>query len=265
LSFLIHHYSLQPFNPSISFHFSTSSRVGAIQPTDRNNLAAPLSNRLYFAGEHTSALYPATVHGAYLSGIAAASAILSAPTVAPTSSPTITVTIATPLSTTVFVTQTVNTGQSLAEMQYASFATAFANGMQNAIPGTTVVVTGVTAATRRFLLAAAAVSYTASSTTLSAATIQTGIVSPAATSAVASFLGTAGFSGVTLSTPVFTTPAPSSAPVQSNKLSQVHVAVASPYWVMCIAFDSIKTVTFVVITIHTFAPVFILHSRYFYS
>ena len=141
------------------------------------------------------------------------------PSTAPTSLPA--TPTSTPLSTTVFVTQTVNTVQSLAEMQYASFATAFANGMQSALPGTTIVVTGVTASTRRFLLAAASVSYTATSTILSAAAIQTSIASPAATSAVASSLGSAGYSGVTLSTPVFTTPAPSSAPVTTNKLSQV--------------------------------------------
>ena len=185
--------------------------MGAVQPTDRNNLAAPLNNRLYFAGEHTSANYPATVHGAYLSGLAAASAVLSATAPAPTS---------TGLSTKIFVTQTVNTGQTLAQMQAPAFATAFAYGLQFALPGTNIVVTGVTASTRRFLLAAAAVSYTATSASLSASSLQAGISSTAATTAVTSFLKTAGFSGVSLSVPAFVTPAPTSAPVAS-KLSQV--------------------------------------------
>ena len=189
-----------------------------MQPTDRNNLAAPLNNRLYFAGEHTSANYPATVHGAYLSGLAAASAVLSAPTLAPTPYPTIPT--ADGLTTTVFVTQTVNTGQTLAQMQAPAFATAFAYGLQFALPGTNIVVTGVTASTRRFLLAAAAVSYTATSASLSASSLQAGISSTAATTAVTSFLKTAGFSGVSLSVPAFVTPAPTSAPVAS-KLSQV--------------------------------------------
>ncbi len=36
---------------------------------DFEALAAPVGNRLYFAGEHTSAAYRGTVHGAYLSGL----------------------------------------------------------------------------------------------------------------------------------------------------------------------------------------------------
>ena len=125
------------------------------------------------------------------------------------------------VSTTVFATQKVNTGQTLTEMQYATFATAFATGMQSVLPGTTIIVTGVTASSRRYLLAAAAVSYTATSTSLSTASIQAGISSTAATTAVTSSLQSAGFSGVVLSVPVFATPAPSSAPVQSSTLSQV--------------------------------------------
>lgn len=48
--------------------------VGADSDT-RNRLAALLEDRLFFAGEATSEAYPATVHGAYLSGIDAAEAI----------------------------------------------------------------------------------------------------------------------------------------------------------------------------------------------
>ena len=198
-----------------------------MQPTDRNNLAAPLNNRLYFAGEHTSANYPATVHGAYLSGLAAASAVLSAPTLAPTPYPTIPT--ADGLTTTVFVTQTVNTGQTLAQMQAPAFATAFANGMQAALPGTTITVTGVAASTRRFLLAAAAVSYTATSATLSVASLKAGISCTAATTAVTSSLQTAGFSGITLAAPTFATPTPAPTSVSdAPRLSQVRPSPALP-------------------------------------
>ncbi|MEL7436499.1 MAG: FAD-dependent oxidoreductase, partial [Chloroflexota bacterium] len=42
----------------------------------REKLAEPIVNTLFFAGEATSTDYPATVHGAYESGIAAAKAII---------------------------------------------------------------------------------------------------------------------------------------------------------------------------------------------
>jgi len=43
---------------------------------ERRHLAAPVSGRVFFAGEATSSRYPATVHGAYLSGLNAASALM---------------------------------------------------------------------------------------------------------------------------------------------------------------------------------------------
>lgn len=43
---------------------------------DFATLAHPVNNRLFFAGEHTSQDYRGTVHGAYISGISAASAIV---------------------------------------------------------------------------------------------------------------------------------------------------------------------------------------------
>lgn len=49
-----------------------------MHPDDRSHLAAPVSERLYFAGEATSERYSATVHGAYLSGIDAAQTWLAA-------------------------------------------------------------------------------------------------------------------------------------------------------------------------------------------
>ena len=45
---------------------------------DLDALAAPVDDRLYFAGEATHRHHPATVHGAYLSGLAAADASVRA-------------------------------------------------------------------------------------------------------------------------------------------------------------------------------------------
>ena len=42
----------------------------------QSNLAKPVKNRLFFGGEASSEDYPATVHGAYLSGQRAAQEIL---------------------------------------------------------------------------------------------------------------------------------------------------------------------------------------------
>ena len=47
--------------------------IGA-SPKDRTNLAKPVDGRIFFAGEATSSLYPSTLHGAWLSGLAAAKA-----------------------------------------------------------------------------------------------------------------------------------------------------------------------------------------------
>ena len=49
--------------------------VGA-EPKMRNALAAPLGNRVFFAGEATASDYPATVHGAQSSGVRVAQEIL---------------------------------------------------------------------------------------------------------------------------------------------------------------------------------------------
>jgi len=45
------------------------------RPRHRRDLAEPVRQRLFFAGEATSMEYPATVHGAYLSGLRAAAEI----------------------------------------------------------------------------------------------------------------------------------------------------------------------------------------------
>ncbi|TQV99670.1 lysine-specific histone demethylase 1 [Cordyceps javanica] len=54
---------------------SYSSAAPEMQPEDYDNMARPLGN-LFFAGEHTIGTHPATVHGAYLSGLRAASEVL---------------------------------------------------------------------------------------------------------------------------------------------------------------------------------------------
>ena len=49
--------------------------VGA-KPKDFKQMGLPVNDRLFFAGEHTSADYRGTAHGAYLSGVEAAEAVL---------------------------------------------------------------------------------------------------------------------------------------------------------------------------------------------
>jgi monoamine oxidase len=53
-------------------------KVGAT-PDVRDVLAAPMQNRIFFAGEATHRRFPATVHGAYLSGRRAARELLARP------------------------------------------------------------------------------------------------------------------------------------------------------------------------------------------
>ncbi|KHN96255.1 vacuolar protein sorting 33A-like protein [Metarhizium album ARSEF 1941] len=54
---------------------SYSSAAPGMQPDDYDSMARPVGN-LVFAGEHTIGTHPATVHGAYLSGLRAASEVL---------------------------------------------------------------------------------------------------------------------------------------------------------------------------------------------
>ncbi|KAH7252390.1 Sec1-like protein [Fusarium tricinctum] len=54
---------------------SYSSAAPGMQPEDYDIMARPVGN-LFFAGEHTIGTHPATVHGAYLSGLRAASEVL---------------------------------------------------------------------------------------------------------------------------------------------------------------------------------------------
>lgn len=54
---------------------SYSSAAPSMKPDDYNTMARSVGN-LFFAGEHTTGTHPATVHGAYLSGLRAASEII---------------------------------------------------------------------------------------------------------------------------------------------------------------------------------------------
>jgi lysine-specific histone demethylase 1 len=54
---------------------SYSHKAVGSSPEDIKALAEPVGDRVYFAGEATSVEHPATVHGAYMSGQAAAEAI----------------------------------------------------------------------------------------------------------------------------------------------------------------------------------------------
>ncbi|KAH7027497.1 flavin-containing amine oxidoreductase-domain containing protein [Microdochium trichocladiopsis] len=56
---------------------SYSSAGPTMQPEDYKLMARPVGN-LFFAGEHTTDTHPATVHGAYLSGLRAASEVITA-------------------------------------------------------------------------------------------------------------------------------------------------------------------------------------------
>ncbi|KAG9248887.1 putative lysine-specific histone demethylase 1A [Calycina marina] len=61
-----------------SFAYGSYSYTGAkFQPDDYEEMAKPIGN-LFFAGEHTCGTHPATVHGAYISGLRAASEVLDA-------------------------------------------------------------------------------------------------------------------------------------------------------------------------------------------
>eukprot|EP00477_Mikrocytos_mackini_P000579 GAHX01000618.1.p1 GENE.GAHX01000618.1~~GAHX01000618.1.p1 ORF type:complete len:831 (-),score=207.66 GAHX01000618.1:48-2540(-) len=61
------------------FHTSYSYMGKDACSEDYEALKTPVENRLYFAGEHTSRKHPATVAGAYLSGLSAASRFLTNP------------------------------------------------------------------------------------------------------------------------------------------------------------------------------------------
>ncbi|KAH8814984.1 flavin-containing amine oxidoreductase-domain containing protein [Xylogone sp. PMI_703] len=60
------------------FSYGSYSYTGPnFQPDDYEVMAKPVGN-LFFAGEHTCGTHPATVHGAYISGLRAASEVLEA-------------------------------------------------------------------------------------------------------------------------------------------------------------------------------------------
>lgn len=60
------------------FTFGAYSAVPVgVDPAVRDDLAEPVGDSLFFAGEATASDYPSTVHGAYLSGMAAAEQIMA--------------------------------------------------------------------------------------------------------------------------------------------------------------------------------------------
>lgn len=60
------------------FAFGSYSYIPVrVQYNEMDNLADPLNDRLFFAGEATNRMYPNTVHGAYLSGIREAQRLFS--------------------------------------------------------------------------------------------------------------------------------------------------------------------------------------------
>ena len=106
-------------------------------------------------------------------------------------------------NTVVSVSQIVTSATlTVSQAQSSSFMTAFAAGIQNAVPGVTITVTSVSAARRR-LLASVVVSYTAGSATASASALAASLSSPAAIAATSASLGAAGYAGVFVSSPVF--------------------------------------------------------------
>ena len=117
-----------------------------------------------------------------------------------TSFPTTTVGV---LNTVIAVTQTVASATlTVSQAQSNTFMTAFAVGIQSAVPGVTITVTSVTAARRR-LLASVVVSYSASSTTVSTSALSASLSSSATIASASASLVAAGYAGVSISSPVF--------------------------------------------------------------
>ena len=195
------------------------SKVGAVQPTDRNNLAATEGGRLFFAGEHTSALYPATVHGAYLSGLAAGAAIASLPP-APTSAPTQSPKPVVVPTVTVYATQTI-AGTIIFLASQPRFVGVFVNTTAAALgeDPSAVAVVDVTEATRRSLLAARsiAVRFTVTSRRQTTGALAAGLLATGTLLALNRALGTVA-PGTTVSPPVirtsFLAPTPTPGPTQ---------------------------------------------------
>jgi predicted NAD/FAD-dependent oxidoreductase len=72
-------YQITRWNADPFAHGSYSFNALGATPEMRDHLAQSVDGRLFFAGEATSRQYFGTVHGAYLSGVAAADEVLSAP------------------------------------------------------------------------------------------------------------------------------------------------------------------------------------------
>ena len=68
--FLLTRWQQDPFSYGSYSYMATGATL-----SDRKTLGEPVDNRLFFAGEATSQKHPATVHGAFLSGLEAAKKI----------------------------------------------------------------------------------------------------------------------------------------------------------------------------------------------
>ena len=124
---------------------------------------------------------------------------LASPVATPVTAPT------TPIattSTTVSATQSVSSATlTVAQAQSGSFAAAFVAGIQGSVPDVTVTVTSV-AASRRRLLVSVIVSYTAISTSTDTATLTASLSNSVTVAAISTSLSNAGYSGVSVSSPV---------------------------------------------------------------
>ncbi|MFI4956536.1 MAG: FAD-dependent oxidoreductase [Gammaproteobacteria bacterium] len=71
-SFFITRWLADPYSQGSYSYYAVGSSID-----DRDSLAQPIDNKIYFAGEATHRQFPATTHGAYLSGIREAERILN--------------------------------------------------------------------------------------------------------------------------------------------------------------------------------------------
>ena len=148
------------------------------------------------------------------------SPVVSSPLASPVATPVTTPT--TPIattsgSTTVTATQSVSSATlTVAQAQSGSFASAFAAGIQGSVPGVTVTVTSVTASRRRRILASVIVSYTAISTSTDTATLTASLSNSVTVAAISTSLSNAGYSGVSVSSPVIVPSAPTTTSSSSS-------------------------------------------------
>lgn len=80
LSYVVTAWGKDPFSFGSYSYVKRGQTSGAGAISARNEVAQPMaSKRIFFAGEHTRSDFPATTHGAVLSGRRAATDLLRAP------------------------------------------------------------------------------------------------------------------------------------------------------------------------------------------